>query len=188
MESIATWVAPAATTIAALMTASNLGSRVTGYGFVVFTVGSIAWTALGVATGQSNLVWQNIILTALNLFGIWRWLGRQSDVEEGGKAAREASEAAATPTLFPASLFTSAPVIHGGDTVAHCVDAMLDCSAGRPAYLVMSTGGVAGVGETMLRVPWSDVEVEGESITVHVGRDDLTNRYKQVPRDQWPGR
>jgi len=40
MESIATWVAPIATTIAALMTASNLGSRITGYGFIVFTTAS----------------------------------------------------------------------------------------------------------------------------------------------------
>jgi hypothetical protein len=62
MESIATWLAPIATTIAALMTASNLGTRITGWGFVVFTIGSLAWLALGIATGQSNLLWQNIIL------------------------------------------------------------------------------------------------------------------------------
>ncbi len=46
MESIATWLAPIATTIAALMTASNLGTRITGWGFVVFTVGSLAWRDL----------------------------------------------------------------------------------------------------------------------------------------------
>ena len=39
METIASWVAPIATTIAALMTASNLGSRVTGWGFT--GIGSI---------------------------------------------------------------------------------------------------------------------------------------------------
>ena len=84
MENIATWVAPVATTIAALMTASNLGSRITGLGFIVFTVGSLAWLALGITTGQANLLWQNIMLTALNLFGIWRWLGRQAKIEDGG--------------------------------------------------------------------------------------------------------
>ena len=47
METIATWVAPIATTIAALMTASNLGSRITGWGFVVFTLGSLGWITLG---------------------------------------------------------------------------------------------------------------------------------------------
>ena len=46
-RSIAGWVAPVATTIAALMTASNLGSRITGYGFIVFTIGSIAWLYAG---------------------------------------------------------------------------------------------------------------------------------------------
>ena len=50
----ASWVATVATIIAALMTASNLGPRITGYGFIVFTVGSIAWLALGIVTGQAN--------------------------------------------------------------------------------------------------------------------------------------
>ena len=48
MEDIIAWVATVATIIAALMTASNLGPRITGYGFVVFTVGSLAWLALGI--------------------------------------------------------------------------------------------------------------------------------------------
>ena len=34
-----------------------------------------------------------IILTVLNIFGIWRWLGRQSRVEEGARTAAQASEA-----------------------------------------------------------------------------------------------
>ncbi len=42
MESILNWVAPIATIVAALMTASNLGAKITGAGFIVFTVGSIA--------------------------------------------------------------------------------------------------------------------------------------------------
>ena len=91
MENIAIWVAPIATTIAALMTASNLGTRVTGWGFVVFTAGSLAWLTLGIATGQANLLWQNVVLTLLNLFGIWRWLGRQARIEDGAKSAAAAS-------------------------------------------------------------------------------------------------
>ena len=101
MESIATWVAPVATTIAALMTASNLGSRITGYGFIVFTVGSLAWLTLGITTGQANLLWQNVILTALNLFGIWRWLGRQAQIEDGG--SRGAGERAPSCRAKPCS-------------------------------------------------------------------------------------
>ena len=52
MEDIAGWVAPIATMIAAMMTAANLGPRVTGWGFVVFTVGSIAWSTVAIATDQ----------------------------------------------------------------------------------------------------------------------------------------
>ena len=66
MDDIVSWLAPAATTLAALITASNLGSRITGYGFAIFTVGSLAWLAQGYLTGQPSLLWQNAILTVLN--------------------------------------------------------------------------------------------------------------------------
>lgn len=35
---LAGWAAPAATMIAAMMTAFNFGARITGWGFVAFTV------------------------------------------------------------------------------------------------------------------------------------------------------
>ena len=47
MTDIVSWIATLATIGAALMTASNLGPRITGYGFIVFTVGALAWLALG---------------------------------------------------------------------------------------------------------------------------------------------
>ena len=51
------WVATIATIIAASMTAANLGSRITGYGFAIFLVGSLAWLATGLITDQPALVW-----------------------------------------------------------------------------------------------------------------------------------
>ena len=48
---LAEWVAHAATMVAAMMTAANVGARVTGWGFVVFTISSIAWSFIGKATG-----------------------------------------------------------------------------------------------------------------------------------------
>ena len=188
MESIASWVAPVATTIAALMTASNLGSRVTGSGFIVFTVGSIAWAMLGLATGQPNLLWQNVALTALNLFGVWRWLGRQARIEEGAATAQEASEGLSSETLFPASLLTKAKLVGRGDEeLGMSVDAMLGARSGRPAYLVVAEGGLAGVGETLRRVEWRHARVEEERI---VTRLDAA-AFRALPvlaKDQWPGR
>jgi hypothetical protein len=188
MESLATWVAPVATTIAALMTASNLGSRVTGYGFVVFTVGSLAWLTLGITSGQANLLWQNIILTALNLFGIWRWLGRQARIEDGGSAAQKQSEVLPGETLFPASLLTKAKLVAaGGEELGTGVEAMLGCHSGRPSYLVIAEGGVAGVGETLRRVEWDDARVDGETLVTKLSTDEFA-RAPQLTKDRWPGR
>ena len=188
MESIANWVAPVATTVAALMTASNLGSRITGYGFIVFTVGSLAWLALGIATGQTNLLWQNVILTALNLFGIWRWLGRQARFEDGGEAAQANSRATPGEALFPAALLGRAKLVTAdGDEVGAAVDAMIGCRSGQIAYLVASSGGVAGVGETLHRVDWNDVAVSGDRIQAKFGRAAL-DALPPLAKNQWPGR
>jgi hypothetical protein len=188
IESIATWVAPIATTIAALMTASNLGSRVTGYGFIVFTVGSLAWLALGISTGQANLLWQNIILTVLNLFGIWRWLGRQAKIEDGGVAAQQHSAKLSGETLFPASLLTKAKLVGaGGADLGASVEAMIGCRSGRPSYLVIAAGGVGGVGETLRRVEWRDARVDGEQIVTTLDPAAFS-ACDQLAKDQWPGR
>ncbi len=188
MESIATWVAPIATTIAALMTASNLGSRITGYGFVVFTVGSLTWLTLGITTGQANLLWQNIILTALNLFGIWRWLGRQAGIEDGGTVAQEQSADLPGETLFPASLLTKAKLVGPtGTELGSSVEAMLGRRSGRPLYVVIAEGGVAGVGETLRRVLWSDVTVNEDRLFCRLDSAQFA-AADRLTRDQWPGR
>lgn len=92
METIANWVAPIATTAAAVMVAANLGSRFTGWGFIVFTIGSIAWIVIGAATGQPSLMWQNVFLCLVNVIGIWRWLGLRARYEKGaGKATGDSA-------------------------------------------------------------------------------------------------
>ncbi len=91
MEQIANWVAPIATTLAAIMVAANLGARLTGFGFVAFSIGSVAWIAIGLATGQNNLVWQNAVLLAVNALGIWRWLGLRARYDRGAAAATRAT-------------------------------------------------------------------------------------------------
>lgn len=188
MEQLAQWVAPAATTIAALMTASNLGSRITGYGFIVFTIGSLAWLAIGHFSGEPSLVWQNVILTVLNLFGVWRWLGRQARIEQGGRAAAEASEAAPGESLFPISLLAKARVSgRGGTELGTAVDAMAGASSGRLSYLVVSAGGLAGVGETLHRLDWRDAEVVDEQVMTPLDRQSF-ERLDQLDQDDWPGR
>ena len=187
MADVIPWVATIATIVAASITAANLGSRITGYGFCVFLVGSLSWLAAGLTTGQPALTWTNAVLTLLNIFGIWRWLGRQTKVEEGARAAAEASEEAPGETLFAVSLLSSAPVVSGGTELCRCVDAMAGCSTGRLSYVVVSQGGVAGVGETLRRVPWADVRASSDRLLTQLQPRDFET-LEELPRDRWPAR
>jgi hypothetical protein len=187
MADILSWAATATTILAALMTASNLGARVTGYGFAVFTIGAICWLAVGALTHQPALLWTNVVLLAVDVFGVWRWLGRQARVEEGARAAAEASAHRSGETLFPVSLLTRAPVVAEGIEVGRCVDAMAGCGSGRMSYVVVSEGGVAAVGETLRRLPWSNAEVEGEKLVAGMERSEF-DRLEELARDQWPAR
>jgi membrane protein implicated in regulation of membrane protease activity len=187
MADTISWVATIATIIAASMTAANLGARITGYGFAVFTVGALCWIAVGAMTNQPALLWTNIVLTILDIFGVWRWLGRQSKVEEGARAATEASEQTPGEALFPVSLLARAPVTAAGMEIGRCVDAMAGCSSGRLSYVVVSEGGVAGVGETLRRLPWGKARVEGETLVAPISPKEF-DRLEELPRDQWPAR
>ena len=91
MEQIANWVAPVATTIAAIMVAANLGARLTGRGFIALSIGSIGWMVIGAATGQANLIWQNAVLLLVNVLGVWRWLGLRARYDKGAAAATKAT-------------------------------------------------------------------------------------------------
>ena len=181
------WIATVATIVAASMTASNLGSRITGYGFAVFLVGSLSWLTAGALTDQPALVWTNIVLTGLNVFGMWRWLGRQARVEEGARTAAEASEETAGEALFSVSLLSRGPVECAGKQVGTCIDAMAGRVSGRLAYIVVSDGGIAGIGETFRRLPWTAATAEEERIVAGIGADDFC-RLDQLPADAWPSR
>ena len=185
LSDIISWIATIATVIAASMTAANLGARITGCGFAVFLVGSLAWLATGVMTGQPALAWTNAVLTALNIFGVWRWLGRQARVEEGGRAASEASEETPGEALFPVSLLSRATVKGRGMDLGECVDAMAGCQSGRLGYVVVSEGGIGGVGETLRRLPWNEVHVEGGEVRARFTPEQF-RALEALERDQWP--
>ena len=188
METVSSWVAPIATIVAVLVTASNLGARITGYGFILFTIGSIAWALLGVATGEPSLLWTNVLLTFLNLFGIWRWLGRGAKIEAGARAAAGASERTPGEALFPVSLLSRCPLeTADGSEVGHCVDAMAGCGSGRLAYVIVSEGGVAGVGETFRRLPWDSATVDGDRLVARLDAARFCG-LEPIPKDEWPAR
>lgn len=182
MEQASQWIAPVATTIAAMMTASNGGARLTGYGFLVFAIGSIAWTIYGWGTGQNNLVIQNLILLVINLVGVWRWLGLSARYKEGADAAT----AAAGDKLLAASTLVDLPAVDlRGQSVGTIVDAMMSSQSGRIVYAMLSHGGIGGVGEKMIAVPWRELELAPDQVRVRTSPDRL-DRAEGIDRDDWP--
>jgi hypothetical protein len=68
----------AASTIAALVVALDLGRRITGWAFVLFVTSSIALIAWGFLNPDSEGIgWQNVALLAINAVGVYRYLIRK---------------------------------------------------------------------------------------------------------------
>jgi hypothetical protein len=64
------------TIIAAALVAANWNARVMVAGFLIFIIAALAWMADGWLEGKASLVIQNVILLAINVLGVWRWLPR----------------------------------------------------------------------------------------------------------------
>jgi hypothetical protein len=173
--------------LAAMMTAANLGPRVTGWGFVVFTIGSVGWTVVALGSGQANLLWTNGLLALVNLVGIWRWLGREARYAKGGEAAAEAARAATgTPDLSPLTQIAGAPLlVAGGETFGRVVDGMVRGDDLRLSYLVVSDGGTAGVGETLYAVDARQARIMADGVLLAVSAADLSAREPLSATD-WP--
>lgn len=186
MLDAAGWIAPAATMIAAIMTAANLGARVTGWGFAVFSVGALAWVVVAAASGQHNLLWSNAFLLLVDVVGVWRWLGRRARYDEAAQAAAAESRGAQAPTLFALAGLEGMPVRNAeGETIATTVDAMASCEEGRIAYLVVREGGVGGVGERLHALGWNEVCVRDGAMTSNLSSDLLARRHV-LAAGQWP--
>ncbi len=186
LNDVAGWIAPAATMIAAMMTAANLGARVTGWGFVVFTVGSVAWSLVGLTSGQTNLLATNCFLTVVNLVGVWRWLGKQRAYEDGAKSATEASRRSAHPTLFTATGIGGMPVTASdGETIGKAVDALVTCDDGNVSYVVIASSGLGGVGEELRAVSNGDIAFGTDSFRIKHPRDWFQN-LPLLAEGNWP--
>ncbi|WBO24451.1 PRC-barrel domain containing protein [Sphingomonas abietis] len=186
MEEIAGWIAPAATMIAAVMTAANLGTRVTGWGFVVFTIGAIGWCVEAILTHQPNLLWSNAFLGVVDVVGVYRWLGQRAKLEDGARAAVEKSGSNHNP-LFPVMSLEGRPVEGSdGQTFAHIVGAMAECASGRIAYLVVRRGTSTGLGAALRAISWEDMQA-GETFRTRLSPNEIDQLPTVDPRD-WPER
>ncbi|MEE4210552.1 MAG: hypothetical protein V2I43_14965 [Parvularcula sp.] len=85
------WTATATGVVAAIIVSLNLGITKTGWGFVIFTVSSVAWIGAALLEGEMALGVQNAVLFVINIIGIYRYLihgkKRQQAAGSGGATA-----------------------------------------------------------------------------------------------------
>lgn len=74
MTSFLEWFAAIGAIIAAGLIAADVGRKITGWAFVLFSLVSIAWVAAGFLENEQPLVIQNGILLLVNLWGAWQYL------------------------------------------------------------------------------------------------------------------
>lgn len=73
----------AAGALAALIVSLDLGRRPTGWAFVIFVTSSIALIGWGFLNSEGEgIAAQNIVLLAINLIGVYRYLIRKKPVQE----------------------------------------------------------------------------------------------------------
>ncbi|MFT3975808.1 MAG: PRC-barrel domain-containing protein [Sphingomonas bacterium] len=163
------WVALAATCLAALMTAANLGARITGMGFVVFLVGAIAWCVVGHATGQRQLFFSNAFLAVVDIFGAWRWLYRRARADDAVEQVKSDEEAA----LFATDELAGKPLrARDGAEIGTVEGALADCGTGRLRFLIVRTEDDA---RTFSRLAWSGgLRVTDEAIESSLDRRALS--------------
>ncbi len=186
MNATAQWLAPVTTMVAALMTAANLGARVTGWGFVVFTLGSICWIIVGLQGHQDNLMITNGFLTLVNAVGVWRWLGRQARYESVGASAEAAGVSPRVPSVFAATAITGREIVNdAGTSLGEAIEAIIDCRTGTIRHIVIRFGGVGGVGEQIVAIPLADVSLGVKSMRTHLSPQALA-ALPRLDEDQWP--
>ena len=66
------WLGTAAGILGALLVAANIPAS--GWGFVLFLVSSLSWSAAGLLMREPSLVALNVTFVAINILGIVRWL------------------------------------------------------------------------------------------------------------------
>jgi hypothetical protein len=187
MEQIASWVAPIATMVATMMTAMNLGSRITGWGFILFTIGSIAWSIVAIHSGQQNLLLTNVFLTVVNAVGIWRWLGRQARYDDGGAIAAERSaQVSHLPTLFAIGSVAGTKLVDHDDTqIGVVIEGMMRCTDSSLSYIVVSEGGMAGVGERLHALAPDQIHFADGKASCDLTAEQLAD-LPVIASDKWP--
>ena len=100
----------------------------------------------------------------------------------------EAAVDGAQTTLIAAGALIQCSVLgKGGAKLGKVVEIMLAAGKGNIAYVVVATGGVLGIGETLHAVDWCDFAVDPENgrLSLDVDAAEFAGRAG-FDKDHWP--
>ena len=75
-----------------------------------------------------------------------------------------------------------------GEDLGSVEEIMIDLSSGSVAYVVLSAGGVLGMGDSYFAIPWQMVSVDTDdhALVVDIDKDTVENA-PGFDKDNWPG-
>ena len=68
------WIAAIGTIVAAGLIAADLGRKVTGWGFVLFSGVATTWIVSGLTSDALPIAAMNAVLLCINVWGVWQYL------------------------------------------------------------------------------------------------------------------
>ncbi|WP_239805940.1 hypothetical protein [Croceicoccus hydrothermalis] len=95
ITTILEWFGALGTIAAAALIASDLGRRVTGWAFVLFTVVSVAWIGAGMLGNNTPIALQNVVMFFVNGWGVWQYLlnpKKKREIERTEELEQQAHE------------------------------------------------------------------------------------------------
>ena len=62
---------------------------------------------------------------------------------------------------------------------------MAGCEIGNLRYVVVSEGGIAGMGETLRKVPWQRSRMKSDRLILS---EERIESFPEIEKDEWPAR
>src|SRR5688572_5555822 len=99
-----------------------------------------------------------------------------------------ATAAIVPPLLLKLSILKGREVQNPqGTKIGKIEDVVIDAASGQIVYTVLSFGGVLGLGESWVMMPWRSLQTmnRGQTFTLNMSEEQLKNAPKFDP-NQWP--
>lgn len=93
----------------------------------------------------------------------------------------------ATRILSASTLRGTDVINHNNENIGSIKDLMIDTRVGHIAYVVLSFGGIMGLGDKLFAIPWGAfaIDTTNEKLVLNVPKEKL-EKAEGFDKDEWP--